>query len=432
MDFFIFTYWLKISKRFSYIMSNFTIIVSYNMNLLEYSANNDSPIIRIIPFKQGLTEAGFIGAAVVLFLIGFFGFFHNLFVIMLVVKNKSLQTPMNFLLMNQSVSDMLVSLFGNPFTFISAVFRRWLFGPWGCVWYGFAMSLKSIASITNLAFISFERYIVISKPFAAAKINFRVSAIGIAGIYLYSFAVTAPPLFGWNSYIQEAQISCSMDWLTRTPNNVSYIMYLFTFGLIIPLLIILISYIQVVTTIKTLARQQAGQISTAAKAEKQVAQMVVIMISLFLFAWSPYTVLALLVSFTGQDIPAPVAIIPAIIAKSSVVYNPIIYVAMNKQFRHAFIIWVFCGRNPFEEKEVRKSDKFSHATFHVTTAVSEKTEQKKSLPKILPSTQEEREPLAGPSKTIEEMTLDTSSPMVVVQTTVTDLPTEFIDKDTLK
>lgn len=56
------------------------------------------------------------------------------------------------------------------------------------------------------------------------------------------------------------------------------------------------------------------------------------MVGAFLVAWMPYTVVSLLVLFGGSRfITASAAAAPALLAKSSVIYNPIIYVFMNPQ-----------------------------------------------------------------------------------------------------
>lgn len=68
------------------------------------------------------------------------------------------------------------------------------------------------------------------------------------------------------------------------------------------------------------------------KREQRVLLMVVIMVICYLLCWLPYGVVALLATFGPPDLVTPEAsIIPSILAKSSTVINPIIYVFMNKQ-----------------------------------------------------------------------------------------------------
>lgn len=68
------------------------------------------------------------------------------------------------------------------------------------------------------------------------------------------------------------------------------------------------------------------------KAEGRVAYMVLLMIVAFLIAWTPYSVMALLVQFGDPTLVTPAAgIVPALLAKSSICYNPVIYVGLNSQ-----------------------------------------------------------------------------------------------------
>lgn len=61
-------------------------------------------------------------------------------------------------------------------------------------------------------------------------------------------------------------------------------------------------------------------------------QMSVIMILMFLLAWSPYSVVCLWACFGNpRKIPPSMAIIAPLFAKSSTFYNPCIYVAANKK-----------------------------------------------------------------------------------------------------
>ncbi|XP_037794220.1 opsin-VA-like [Penaeus monodon] len=84
---------------------------------------------------------------------------------------------------------------------------------------------------------------------------------------------------------------------------------------------------------------QAG----VARAERRVALMVVVMGLTFLLAWTPYSVMALIVAFGDPSLVTPgAAVVPAIFAKSSCMYNPIIYVGLNTQFRSAWSRLLCC------------------------------------------------------------------------------------------
>lgn len=94
---------------------------------------SDSPV-------ETLSRAGFITLSVFLGFIMTFGFFNNFVVLVLFCKFKTLRTPVNMLLLNISISDMLVCMFGTTLSFASSVRGRWLLGRHGCMWYGFINS----------------------------------------------------------------------------------------------------------------------------------------------------------------------------------------------------------------------------------------------------------------------------------------------------
>ena len=73
--------------------------------------------------------------------IGLLGVGNNLLVLVLYYKFQRLRTPTHLLLVNISLSDLLVSLFGVTFTFVSCLRNGWVWDTVGCVWDGFSSSL---------------------------------------------------------------------------------------------------------------------------------------------------------------------------------------------------------------------------------------------------------------------------------------------------
>ena len=84
-----------------------------------------------------LTRTGQLVVAVCLGVIGTLGFLNNFIVITLFCRYRTLRSPINCMLVSISVSDLLVSVLGTPFSFAASAQGRWLIGRSGCVWYGF-------------------------------------------------------------------------------------------------------------------------------------------------------------------------------------------------------------------------------------------------------------------------------------------------------
>lgn len=83
---------------------------------------------------------------------------------------------------------------------------------------------------------------------------------------------------------------------------------------------------------------QVSEGGSTNRVEVQVARMVVVMVLAFLLTWLPYAAMALAVFMDSTlDIDPIMATVPVYLAKSSTVYNPIIYIFMNRQVISPFI-----------------------------------------------------------------------------------------------
>uniref|UniRef100_A0A8C6UHT0 Teleost multiple tissue opsin b n=1 Tax=Neogobius melanostomus TaxID=47308 RepID=A0A8C6UHT0_9GOBI len=273
------------------------------------SSSSSSPPAEAHHSPQSLSPTGHLVVAVCLGCIGTVAFLTNFLVLTLFCRYRALRTPMNLLLVSISFSDLLVSVLGTPFSFAASVHGRWLIGRAGCVWYGFVNACLGIVSLISLAVLSYERYNTIMATTMADGTDFRAVLGGIGFSWLY--AVRYGP--------EGPGTTCSVDWKTQTVNNVSYIVCLFVFCLILPFCVILYSYGKLLSIVPR-------------RREQRVLLMVVTMVVCYLVCWLPYGVAALLSAFGPRDLLTPTAsITPSLLAKCSTAINPFIYVFMNKQ-----------------------------------------------------------------------------------------------------
>ncbi|XP_044146948.1 vertebrate ancient opsin-like [Bufo gargarizans] len=295
--------------------------------------------------QANLSPTGHLVVAAALGIIGSLGFFNNLLVLVLFCQYKVLRSPINMLLMNISLSDLMVCILGTPFSFAASIQGRWLIGEAGCIWYGFVNTLFGIVSLISLAVLSYERYYTMLGSTEADVTNYRKAWMGILVSWSYSLFWTLPPLFGWSSYVPEGPgTTCSVNWHSRDAMNTSYIVCLFIFCLVLPFFLIVYCYGRLLVAIKQISGVTKG---TARTREQRVLIMVIVMVVCFLICWLPYGIMALIATFgTPGLIPPSASIIPSILAKSSTVYNPIIYIFLNKQFYRCFIALLNCSSEP--------------------------------------------------------------------------------------
>ncbi|XP_027857548.1 opsin-1, short-wave-sensitive 2 [Xiphophorus couchianus] len=260
----------------------------------------------------------------------------NTLTIACTMRYKKLRSHLNYILVNLAVANLLVSVVGSFTACCSFTFRYFIFGPLACKIEGFVATLGGMVSLWSLAVVAFERWLVICKPLG--NVAFKPEHAMACCVLTWIFALTAsvPPLLGWSRYIPEGlQCSCGPDWYTTNNkyNNESYVMFLFCFCFAVPFTTIIFCYSQLLITLKMVAKAQAESASTQ-KAEKEVTRMVVVMVLGFLVCWMPYASFALwVVNNRGQTFDLRLATLPSCLSKASTVYNPVIYVFLNKQFR---------------------------------------------------------------------------------------------------
>ncbi|XP_028523842.2 rhodopsin-like isoform X2 [Apis cerana] len=220
---------------------------------------NRSTMEHVI-YEDQVSPVMYIGAAIALGFIGFFGFTANLLVAIVIVKDAQiLWTPVNVILFNLVFGDFLVSIFGNPVAMVSAATGGWYWGYKMCLWYAWFMSTLGFASIGNLTVMAVERWLLVARPMQA--LSTRHAVILASFVWIYALCLSLPPLFGWGSYGPEAgNVSCSVSWEVHDPvtKSEAYIGFLFVLGLIVPVFTIVSSYVAIILTLKKV-RKRAGE-----------------------------------------------------------------------------------------------------------------------------------------------------------------------------
>ncbi|XP_003448394.1 green-sensitive opsin [Oreochromis niloticus] len=286
------------------------------------------------------------------------GFPINFLTLLVTAQNKKLRQPLNFILVNLAVAGLIMVMFGFTVTIYSCLNGYFSLGPLSCAIEGFMATVGGQVSLWSLVVLAVERYIVVCKPMGSFKFTATHAGVGCAFTWIMAMSCAAPPLLGWSRYIPEGiQVSCGPDYYTLAPgyNNESYVMYMFTCHFCVPVFTIFFTYGNLVFTVKAAASQQQDSASTQ-KAEKEVTRMCILMVLGFLFAWTPYASFAAWIFFNkGAAFTATAMAIPSFFSKSSALFNPIIYILMNKQFRNCMLSTVGMGGMVEDETSVSTS-----------------------------------------------------------------------------
>lgn len=309
-------------------------------------------------------------AAYMLFLI-FTAFPINFLTLYVTVQHKKLRTALNYILLNLAVADLFMVVGGFTVTLYTALHGYFILGVVGCNIEGFFATLGGEIGLWSLVVLAMERYIVVCKPMNNFRFNTNHAVAGVAFTWIMALTCAVPPLCGWSRYIPEGmQCSCGIDYYTLNPefNNVSFVIYMFVLHFTIPLMIISFCYNRLLCTVRAAAAQQQES-ETTQRAEREVTRMVIVMVISFLMCWVPYASVAWYIfANQGTEFGPIFMTIPAFFAKSAALYNPVIYILLNKQFRNCMITTVCCGNNPFESDEDAQPSSSKTQTSSVSTS----------------------------------------------------------------
>ncbi|KAG7228118.1 hypothetical protein INR49_013401, partial [Caranx melampygus] len=275
----------------------------------------------------------------------------NFLTLYVTVKHKKLRTPLNYVLLNLAVADLFMIVGGFTVTLYTALHGYFILGVTGCNIEGFFATLGGEIALWSLVVLAIERYIVVCKPMTNFRFGEKHAIAGLGFTWIMALTCATPPLFGWSRFIPEGmQCSCGIDYYTPKPeiNNTSF----------------------------AAAQQQESE--TTQRAEREVTRMVIVMVISFLVCWVPYATVAWYIfANQGTEFGPVFMTAPAFFAKSAALYNPVIYILLNRQaceanilFRNCMITTVCCGKNPFGDDETAaatasKTQTSSLILFHV-------------------------------------------------------------------
>lgn len=189
-------------------------------------------------------------------------------------------------------------------------------------------------------------------------------AIQICGfIWVYCGILVVLPFFGLSSYVPEGLLTtCSWDYTTRTTGNRLYYIVLLTTGFLFPVALICVSYCRIITSVIHHARQMvsitsgsglpgSSSLSVLRKLHRQseirTANVVVLLILVYLTAWTPYAVVTCIGQFGPEGYLTPyLTAAPAYFAKTAVVIDPLVYGFSHPHFRVSFRHYLAGMRQP--------------------------------------------------------------------------------------
>ena len=324
----------------------------------------------------------------------------NFSLYIIVYKNKDLQTIINLYILNLAAADIMVSVLSIPFTIVTVITGRWLFGDTACVALGFFTILSFIASVMSLGTIAINRYFYIVKWNTYKKIfSTKKSMLYAAAVWLVSLSLASPPLFGWAEYrFIPGKSYCFVYW----PSNVYFMYFMITVCFFGPLSVMAFSYYNILTFTKNLKNRIAvsrnnltqppqqiqpapadktclhgssvvketqtrhnpkrelhlnmvetphingqSQCKLDLKSKSDVFQLtteeakmtntILFVVALFIICWAPFAITMFFDVYYPRPLPRAVDIVSLLLGYLNSMCNPILYGLRNSAFKQGFL-----------------------------------------------------------------------------------------------
>ncbi|XP_077479980.1 D(3) dopamine receptor [Stigmatopora argus] len=165
--------------------------------------------------------------------------FGNVLVCLAVLRERSLQTTTNYLVVSLAVADLLVASLVMPWAvYLEVVGGAWLFSRLYCNVFVTLDVMMCTASILNLCAISIDRYTAVVMPvlYNTTHRSRKRVFVMIATVWVLAFAVSCPLLFGFNT--TDDPLVCSIS-------NPDFVVYSSVVSFYLPFIVTLLVYIRI-------------------------------------------------------------------------------------------------------------------------------------------------------------------------------------------
>ena len=232
-----------------------------------------------------------------IFLVSLFG---NTVIGIVVYKTKTMRKPINFLILNMALSDLLFPIFLIPRVIQTFYTDFWLIGgPLGqalCKLVFFFSDVSLTVSIQSLVLIAVDRFGAVIFPLRSPLISSKMCPFFMLATWIVAMAIYSPYLFGFQLIYHSGGLRCLMHWKEAFGESLPFEFYLLSIIVVlffIPWVLIAILYIIIYLKLKS--RKIPGAQSPNAETQRQrrernVLKMAIAIVLGFAVCWFPLAI----------------------------------------------------------------------------------------------------------------------------------------------
>ena len=264
----------------------------------------------------------------------------------IVYKTKTMRKPINFLIVNMAMSDLLFPIFLFPSEIQRLYINSWLIGgPLGqalCKLTYFLADVYIAVSIQSLVLIAVDRFGAVVYPLRSPLISSKLCPFFILATWIVAMAVYSPYLLAAKLVKHPGGLDCIFLWdeaFAESTFRQNYYASLVVIVCFVPLMLITILYIIIYLKLKS--QKSPGEHSVNAGQQRQqrvrnVLKMAIAMVLGFAVCWLPMAILLFLFFFVS-DIRSCVFLyfkpITLFMARANCAINPCICFIFSTNYR---------------------------------------------------------------------------------------------------
>lgn len=272
----------------------------------------------------------------------------NTLVCLAIYLDRRLRSSTNWFVASLAVSDLLYGLAGLPFRIAQT--SGTVFEIHECYIWIWVDMVCAAASIANLALISIDRYIKITKPFQYHIVLTQSRAfIAVGSVWLYSAILASLSLVHW-----PGGMGVVLDKSSCLNHNQVFYTVAMIVAFILPLVILVINYAKVFVEALKQFNKMAEMATHHSKEEKgrhnsiikdfKATKTLAVVIGTFTICWCPFFILFTIAQYKPTfltELPVPwneitISLFFLVLPNLNSALNPFIYAYFNNDFRRAF------------------------------------------------------------------------------------------------
>ena len=262
-----------------------------NTTLLEQTGNGSfcSPIN---PSAEKLAKTIVYSLIIVVSLVG------NSLIGIIVYKTPTLRKPINLLIVNMAMSDLLFPVILFPIRLAELHVGSWpINGGLGqalCKLHAFLADASTSVSIQSLVLITVDRFGAVVFPLRSPIVSPKLCAFFIPVSWIVAMTIVSPYLFAFSLVEDPEGIVCKRQWREAFGEKSSYAIYFLILAVVfvyIPTVLLVAFYSIIMIKLKKQAHpgeQSANAEEQRTRRNRNVLKMAVAIVAVFFICWIPF------------------------------------------------------------------------------------------------------------------------------------------------